>query len=344
MFEDVFEPIFCRRVQNVCDGYEQTDYQQQQQITTLSVEVTNLQREKNELITGATLSKQDALKQIDALNGKISGYQTQISQLQTELNQSIVSNPAFSPTFGNLPESTRTLLLAYMNKYPEAFVTYGGRYWGAKKNKYNLDVKAWLLQGQNDWEIVSKVKAAKARVSDVLLESPDLPYHEACDRAFMRVTNALGDSINYTFDSSTWGADCAEFWQFASETRTIGGGDCEDKAIYNFVGARIAGIPWEMLRITAGMTYSNEGHCTNFYYASDLKFHHRNSTTNYPASKSVTSLPLTGDDSENLNIKTPWFSATENKTFNWFGTEAAKKDAAGLKDDPFFKWLKIMKI
>jgi hypothetical protein len=155
----------------------------------------------------------------------------------------------------------------------------------------------------------------------------------------MRLTHALGDSIAYTYDSRSWGEN--EFWQFASETRNMGTGDCEDKAILNHVGARIAGIPWELLRVTAGLTFDGQGHATNFYFASDLKWHHRNSTSNYSATTTAISLPLSGDSYENLNIKNPWFSCTDNKTFNWFGTEAETRAALKLRRQPFFKFLKI---
>jgi hypothetical protein len=174
-------------------------------------------------------------------------------------------------------------------------------------------------------------------VSDVLVDNPGSSFHLACDRAFMRVTNALGDSIQYAYDQSTWGVDCSEFWQFASETRTIGRGDCEDKAVLSFVGAVIAGVPFEMLRLVTGTTYSGEGHCTLFYFASDGKWHHRNSTTNYPADKDPKTLPLTGDNSEQLNIKTVWFSATQNKTFTNFDPTAATPKE---KKDGIFKYLK----
>jgi transglutaminase-like putative cysteine protease len=154
----------------------------------------------------------------------------------------------------------------------------------------------------------------------------------------MRVTNALSDTAQYTYDQTNW--SCTEFWQFASETNVIGRGDCEDKAIIGLVGAMIAGIPFEMLRLVAGMTFSNEGHCTMFYFASDLRWHHRNSTTIYSPDKDPTTLPLTGDGTENLNIQRVWFSATQNKTFTTFDPTAAT--AYEQKDGifKFFKWTK----
>lgn len=341
MGDSWIEGLFCGRVIKARDGYLLDTQNGNQQIAELQVELQNLIAEKNNIISSASTSKQQDLMKIDELSQKISDLQDDINDLTIQLNQNMQTDPAHSAQFGNLPQSTQTLLLTYLTKYPEAYITYGGRFFGTNKNRYNLDVKAWLMEGQNDWEIVSMVKNAKARVSDVLAEKPTLSFHQACDIAFMRLTHALGDSISYTYDQNSWGEN--EFWQFASESRVMTTGDCEDKAILNYIGARIAGIPWEMLRITAGLTYSGEGHCTNFYYASDLKWHHRNSTTNYPADKTASSLPVPGDSTESLNIKNPWFSATETKTFNWFGTEAQKKEAMALQDQPFFKFLTIIK-
>jgi predicted transglutaminase-like cysteine proteinase/uncharacterized small protein (DUF1192 family) len=339
MAENFVEKWFCGRIIAERDSCGASSKSLVAQVADLQRLVLQYEAERITLLESASQDKQQLMKTVDDLNQKITALNAQIADLQVQLNQKTTWNPANSATFSNLPMNTRTLLLTYLTKYPEAFITYGGRFVGSTKERYNLDVKAWLMEGQNDWEIVSAVRNAKARVSDVLAEQSALTFHQACDVAFMRVTHALGDSIAYTYDSRSWGEN--EFWQFASETRFMGTGDCEDKAIMNYVGARIAGIPWEMLRITAGLTFDGQGHATNFYYASDLKWHHRNSTTNYPADKSATSLPLTGDSSEALNIKNPWFSATETKTFNWFGTEAEKADAMKLAVAEFFKFLTI---
>jgi hypothetical protein len=311
-------------------------------VSDLNLQILKLESERMVIISAASQDKAGLMITVDSLTKKISDLQNQKDQLQLQLNSGTNVNPNVSANFPKLPMNTQTLLLGYMNKYPEAFITYGGRYFGTSHDRYDLDVKAWLLEGQNDRQIVSMVKDAGAMVSDVLKEDPTRSFHQACDISFMRLTHALGDSISYTFDQRSWEEN--EFWQFASETRVMGTGDCEDKAVLNYIGARIAGIPYEMLRITAGLTFSGEGHCTNFYYGSDLKWHHRNSTTNYAPDKTVSSLPISGDSSENLNIKNPWFSATETKTFNWFGTEAQKASALSLAGTALFKYLHIIPI
>ena len=332
------ENFLCKRPILLADSLTQTNRELGSDVNTLMTTNINLTREKEAIIAATAASQQENVQKIDTLSTLVNTLQTDLSKCNAQLNQPLPSDiEHHSANFYRLPQSTQVLLNAYMNKYPEGFVTYNGRYWGDKKTRYRLDVKAWLLEGQNDWENVSKVKACKGMVSDVLADNPGITLHGACDRAFMRITHALGDSISYTYDDNIWGKDCAEFWQFASETRVIGRGDCEDKAIYSFVGACIAGIPFELLRLVAGTTFSGEGHCTLFYFASDGKWHHRNSTTNYPEDKNPTSLPLTGEGSEPLNIKTVWFSATQNKTFTTFDPITASPDE---KKDDIFKYLR----
>jgi len=332
------EKFLCARPIGECAVLVSTNNELADTIYWLQAENANLEREKQEIIASGVASKQENMQKIADLSSQITTLQTDLSACNASLNQSLPSDlQNHSANFYKLPAATQVLLDAYMNKYPEGFVTYNGRYWGANKTRYRLDIKAWLLEGQNDWETVSMVKSCKGRVSDVLADNPGTSFHAACDRAFMRVTHAMCDSISYTYDSQLWGSDCMEFWQFASETRVIGRGDCEDKSVLGFVGACIAGIPFEMMRLVAGTTYSDEGHATLFYFASDGKWHHRNSTTNYSADKDPKTLPLTGDDSEQLNIKTVWFSATQNKTFTTFDPTTA---SPGEKKDGIFKHLR----
>jgi|GEM_PF-4089681 len=338
------EKLFCGRpiaAGNVCLASNET---LGATITSLQIDVVNLEKEKREIVTSAGLTKKECLEQIDTLNAQISTLTGDLSACNASLNQSLPSDlQNHSANFYKLPQATQVLANAYCSKYPEAYVKYNGRSFGKNKTRYSLDVKAWLLQGKNDWEIVSKVKACRGMVSDIIADNPGISFHKACDRAYMRVTHALGDNVTYGYDQNTWGEQ--EFWNFASESKTIGenggGIDCEDKTVYDYIGCSIAGIPDELLRLGAGVTWSDEGHCSNFYMASDLKFHHRNSTTNYSADKDVLSLPLTGDESENLNFKNFWFSANAQHTWNWFATSADKKEAMTLKDDLFLKFIEI---
>jgi predicted transglutaminase-like cysteine proteinase len=275
--------------------------------------------------------------QISQLIADEASMQAQLKQAQDTV-AAISSSLDGKNNLSLLSTSTQALALMYYDKYPEAFVTYGGRVWGVGRSKYNLDVKAWCLEGQNDQAVNALLNECRGKISMVLQDNPTITFHEACDIAVMRIKAKTDGMVQYAFDSQTWGID--EFWQFASETIAGKLGDCEDKAILHFVACRAAGIPRELVRVTAGMTFSGEGHCTFFYLASDLKFHHINSTTNYPASKDVKLLPLPGDSSESLNIQHVWFSSTDDKTFNWFTTEAnAAKDQ--MKNDGFLKWLKF---
>jgi len=331
------ENFFCKRPILIAGSYETANRDLSAHLAQLQIELNGALREKESILESTAQSQQAKIKKIAELESQITELTNEIATLNQQINQNIQTDPQFSSNFSRLPLATQQVATSYMNKYSEGYVTYNGRTWGKDDNKYPLDVKAWLMQGQNDWEIVSKVRNAKARVSDVLQENPNLSFHQACDIAFMRVTNALGDSISYTYDQTTWGDKCAEYWQFASETRTIGRGDCEDKAVYNLVGCIVAGIPYELLRLVAGFTFTEEGHATHFYFASDLRWHHRNSTTNYSATKSVLTLPLPGDSSENLNISRVWFSATQSKTFTTFDPSTATTKE---KKDGILKYLK----
>lgn len=326
-----WENWVCKNPISVANAYEIANSSMSAHLAQLQTELDGALREMESLLESTAQSQQEKMKKIADLESRITELNNEIASLNQQINQNIQGDPQFSPNFSRLPLATQQIVVSYMNKYPEGYVTYNGRTWGKDDNKYPLDVKAWLSEGFNDWEIASKVRNARARVVDVLQENPSLSFHQACDIAFMRVTNALGDSVSYTYDQTTWGEKCAEYWQFASETKVIGRGDCEDKAVYNLVGCVIAGIPYELLRLVAGFTFTEEGHATHFYFASDLRWHHRNSTTNYPATKSVLSLPLPGDSSENLNISRVWFSATVSKTFTNFDPSAAtskeKKDS-----------------
>lgn len=341
---NIIEKLLCARPIKECEMFAGTNAQLMDDIYGLQTEKVNLEREKAEIIASADASKQENMAKIASLSTQVSTLTGELSTCNTSLNQSLPSDlQNHSSNFYKLPAATQVLANAYLQKFPEAYVKYNGRSFGKSNTRYSLDVKAWLLQGKNDWEIVSKVKACRGMVSDVLADNPGISFHKACDRAFMRVTHALGDSVTYGFDQNTWGEQ--EFWNFASESRAIGeiggGIDCEDKAILNYVSCTIAGIPDELMRIGAGMTWSGDGHCSNFYMSSDLKFHHRNSTTNYSADKDVLSLPLTGDESESLNFKNFWFSANAQHTWNWFATSAEKKEALSLKDDLFLKFIEI---
>jgi len=339
MAQSFLESIFCGRVTQSAASCEKSNSDLAAQVADLQVEVTNLTREKQTLIGSCDQTTQENVIQIASLESQISNLTNQINTLNQQINQNIQTDPLFSQNFSRLPAATQKVAVNYLQKYPEAYVRYNGRYVGKNMTMYPLDVKAFLSQGKNDWQIASMVKACKGRVSDVLAEQPNISFHRACDIAFMRVTHALGDSVQYTYDETTWGA--VEFWQFASETRFLSEGDCEDKALFNYIGATIAGIPDELLRIGAGMTNTNEGHCSNFYLASDLQMHHRNSTTNYAADVNILDLPLSGDPNEPLNFKNFWFSANAQYTWNWFATAATKAEAMTLKGDLFLKFIEI---
>jgi predicted transglutaminase-like cysteine proteinase len=341
---NLLEKLFCGRPMNDGDVLRAA-------LATASMDVTRAKAQVDAINQQLSVAKQqyascaaNSTSSAKALQAQITNLIAEKAQLAADLTKAQTTISTISSSldgrnnFNMLPPATQAVLLQYYNKYPEAFVTYGGRTWGSGRSKYDLDVKAWLLEGQNDQAVNALLNECNGKISKVMKDNPDKTFHECCDIAVMRIKAKTDGMVQYAFDSQTWGSD--EFWQFASETLAGKLGDCEDKAILNFVACRAAGIPREMLRIAAGMTFSDEGHCTNFYFASDLKFHHINSTTNYSASKDVKSLPQTGDSGEQLNLKNVWFSATDDKTFHWFTTEAKEGEDEGKKDG-FLKWLKF---
>lgn len=237
----------------------------------------------------------------------------QISQLSTDLMKKSDDN------FKLLPPATQNILLAYLNKYQKSDILYSGRYFGANKESYAADVKIYGLEGQNDPAIIKRVKDANAFVFDIMNQM-NIPFHKACDIAVMRISAAF--KCNYVYDSDSWGS--GEFWMFASEREAMGKGDCDDHMVWRYVACRIAGIPKEMLRMVAGLTFSGEGHATNFYFASDLKWHHINSTSDFGNASNVLNLPLTSDSRDLLNIKEVWFAFTESDSWHQLSTSAVE--------------------
>ena len=306
--------------------------------TNKALETAKVQYQTCDANISAT--KAQLQSQISTLIAEKADLEIALAQAQKTI-QNLSQNFDNTNTFLLLPASTQVVAQAYYDKYPEAFVTYNGRSWGVGKARYALDVKAFCLEGQIDQRIMAAVYECRGKISQVLQDMPSLSFHQACDVSIMRIKAKLDGMVTYQYDSQSWGE--TEYWMFASETIVAGVGDCEDKALLQFAAWRYAGIPNELIRLIAGMTFTNEGHASTTYFASDLKWHHVNSTTNYPASRDVKTLPVFGDSTEALNFQTIWFAATDKKTFHWFETAADKATVKTLKDDGFLKFIKFSK-
>ena len=343
MADSFVENIFCgslqARIRNMQIDYNSatTDLLVQTNANIkLALQINDVNRQYGELKLATSQTGSQQLAKIASQAEQITALgQTVATQSQNIAN--MTSQASLQTSFSLLPKVDQQIALQYYNKYPTADITYSGRPVGTNKTNSPMDVRVWCLEGQNDKAILDVVKGIT--VMDFMKQNPNLTFHQACDRCLMTVKNKLDGMIRYNSDLSDYGDN--EFWAFASETMILGTGDCEDKSIIDYCAWRAAGIPKELLRVTAGMTFSGDGHCTTFYLASDNKFHHVNSTTNYSANQNPVVLPLTGDNSEQLNIQYPWFSMTEDKSFSSFGTAEAKESFENAIADKFREFLKI---
>lgn len=324
----MLEGVFCKRVNASLSEVEKAKISVEAELLRVRTDLVAARKSYLEqesalkaALDNSEKSKKDLLKQITDDSTVITTLEMQLKELQdlvTQLNSSQINGMAL------LPEEAKAVATLYWNKYKEADVLYNGRYLGADKRMYELDVKVFCLEGQNDFNLKNLVKSAKGYVVDIMKDE-GVSFHKACDKAVMRVTNIA--SVNYNFDSTTWGSN--EFWQFATETNAYRKGDCDDYATLRHVLCRIAGVPEPLLRNVAGLTFGGEGHCTNYYLASDLKFHHINSTSNFNSNFDATTAPLTGDSSDKLGIQYPWFSFTESKAWYELTTQAQKNAQRG---------------
>jgi predicted transglutaminase-like cysteine proteinase len=293
-------------------------------------------------LNNMSTSNADLQKQVASLTSQVSVLTQTNTDLTARLDGLLNQAVSSDTIFALLPQASKDKANQSWTKYPTANITYQGRTWGKDKKFYPLDVKTWCLEGQNDTAIIKRVRANSptAMVSEIIKADPSITAHQACDKAVMRIANAFYKP--YNFDIDTWGVD--EFWQFPSEMEYGPAGDCEDSANWRYIGWRLAGIPKELLRVTAGMTYGGEGHATNYYLASDLKWHHINSTSVFSNGDDVlTKCKTTGDPTDKMGIQFPWFSMTEEKAFSTFGTGAASSDPRhNLKDNRFFRNLRIL--
>lgn len=310
MFDQIRRLICGESSCPTCPEYGNELIARQYRINELSTQLAIEEKRYADALTHMTLDQQTLQNQLQDAQDAYTGLNARYLALAT-------ASSAIPDYQKLLAPETISLLETYWDRYAEADAEYTGRYVGSdKRNVMALDVKIFALEGQNDNAITERVKAQGCRVSDIMVER-DVGFHRACDIAMMRVQDAFCPP--YQSDSSTWGT--SEFWMFASETLALGSGDCEDIAILRYVAARAAGIPQAMLRIAAGETYGGEGHATNYYFASDLKWHHVNSTSRYGRDVDMTILPQTHDEKDLMGLKWVWFAFTESKTWHDLTTD-----------------------
>jgi hypothetical protein len=266
---------------------------------------------KNGQINALAATIQSQTDQIAQLNLDELGLKDQLAQLEAQ-----VPDP--------IPYEIQERILYYYSKYPQADIAYGGRYLGSNVNDtYSMDVKVWALEGQNDQAILKHLRVKGCKTVSELMQT-GLGFHEACDMAVLLVWNAL--PVNYYFDQQIYSS--GEYWAFASELfaetyQKNRGGDCEDHAHLRHIGYRMMDVPAGLLRIVCGYTNNDQGHSTNYYFTSDKKWHHVNSTSSADVPE-ITQTPLDGDANDTIGIKLngEWFSFNENYAFHQFATGA----------------------
>lgn len=305
-----FEGIFCSRYINAADN-----------LLTL-LQASNSQYDKlkadySSLITGDCSAKLAASQAAyDSLKATADSQQQLIIALKDNSDNDLAG----------LPAATQTLAQQYWTKYPPAAVTYPGRDLpnapgnaAIPQQNYEMRVENWAAYGINSPEAREIIDKNGFSVLNVM-EKEGVPMHRSCDIATARI-KVWVTKAGYIYNSDTATAQNSEYWKFFIETlKSLFlkiGSDCEDWAILIYVLCRTAGIPKHLLRISAGITRDSQGHCTNHYLASDLKWHHVNSTTPYGLdSFDVLTTPLIGDATDQIGLASVWFSFTEDAAWS----------------------------
>lgn len=223
-----------------------------------------------------------------------------------------------------LEQDVKLQLEETKKKYPSTLIKYAGT---PKKGNaaFPIDVRNYALCGQNDEDL--KQFLGSLSVQNVM-NSKGITYHEACDEVVVKINQIT--KVNYALDTNNYGF--SEYWQFAPLTFKISQGDCDDYAVLRYVLCRIAGVDADLLRIGIGLTYSGEGHATNYYLCSDGIWLHLNSTSNFTEEENTLALQTIKDNT--LAIKDFWFSFNE---LNAWSKLESKQAIDSFKEQKLFK-------
>lgn len=304
------EGIFCQR-------YINRESNLLQLIASKDLAYSKLKLDYASLVTGDCPKKLSSLQSAyDSLKATADSQQQLIIALKDNSNNDLAP----------LPAATQTLAQQYWTKYPPAAITYPGRNLpnapGSSTiplSNYEMHVENWASYGINSPEARS---ICQSNGFDVLtiMNKQGVPFHRACDIAIARLKLwVTRQGYIYSFDQNT--TQDVEYWKFYIETlnslfQKIGS-DCDDWAILFYVLWRTAGVPKHLMRISAGITRDGQGHCTNHYLASDLKWHHINSTTPYGQDNfDVLGTPLIDDQSDMIGLASVWFSFVEDAAWS----------------------------
>ena len=289
----------------------------QNAILGLQNNISGLKSQISTLQESAMASSNENLKQIAQLQAQLTAAQANITALQDTLD-GLIKLQNNRTSFYMLPNEEQTLLNLYYSKYPDADITYSGRSIPNQPDKMcDWFIQDWCQAGIGSPEAVNIVKNADAFVLDIMKEF-NCTFHRACDISLMRCKAAVTPFYKYQTDQQT--TNDGEFWKLFLETyysmKLYGvGSDCDDWMTVCYVLWRTAGVPQQLLRNVAGTIADGEGHATNHYFASDLVWHHINSTSIFTVLNDVLKLPTINDTSDAMGVRAPWFSWNEDRSW-----------------------------
>lgn len=274
------------------------------------------------LLDSSDKDKKELLTSLDSTNKALADATSENSALKSVI-QTLKDNKQTVGILDLFPQESRSKIASYYTKYPFADITYAGRTVPNNPDKpFSCSLQAYLQAGIGTPEAKNVVKAANAYVVDVAKEKNLANYHRASDISLARVKSYVGRMYyKYQYDQDT--VKVGEFWRFfvevlkAREKYGIGD-DCDGWAVVIYVLARTAGVPKECIRFVGGIARNSEGHATNNYFASDLRWRHLNSTNAYSSEFDVLDCPLLDDSKDQLGINKQdiWFSADEENAWS----------------------------
>ena len=336
---DIVEGFACGRLKKrMADSISElaVDFaRSEKERTDLSLEKTALETALREANISLTGSKKELAERTQELARDLAIANAEIARRDATIEQLAIPNKG---SIALLPEETQDVVLSYWNRYPAAEIAYQGRFFGKEKNTISVDVRDFATCGTSSFKIFNLEKQIGAYVPDIMAANKGMEIYQAWDVAMCKIAS---HSFAYVFDMPSWGVN--ELWQFAPETLEGQRGDCDDEAVRRDVMATIAGVPEELRRIAAGMTFGGEGHATNYYLASSLSWLHINSTTKYDRDGGIGQFRRNGDSTDKYGLKEYWFTFTKSRAYHAFDTATARtnyfRHSKGTSFEP--KYLRI---
>lgn len=315
-------------------------------------QIANDQNQIKDLIDQVEQKKGSLTSCLSSLTATNSVCKNQIADLITKNNtqadiilglQQSVKDCANSFVTPPLPQTTLDLMARYYTKYPEAHIQSDAHYVGINKVKYMYDVQDWCMMGRGCPEFTEFINRINANVSKIMKNETNGDYHKACDLAVARI--AVNTEVDYHYDNEIYGVD--DYWAWALDTFMAGKGDCDDYSAMRYVLNATAGVSDRLMRIACGNTRgNNEGHSTNFYYSSDLFWHHINSTTSFGSGilSDATLAPKENDVDDPMGLNYIWYSFNSERSWQGFTTSSQRDAFDASKQHRLLRKVKITPI